>query len=185
MNQDDDDDDDGACGVDDFRSKILEAIGIGPRTSSALGGPADMAEARRWLDLQHVTEERVCAQIRAVMTRKGAEPPHSLAYLTEEMRRMSVDLEEAMKPLLPAEPRQAYAYRERAAPPHKGPPVVDLDALAERWVEPVKAGRAYAGSSIKPAVARHMLDRGLVTEIELRRVGVALRTPAFILQQAF
>ncbi|ARC36636.1 helix-turn-helix domain-containing protein [Paracoccus yeei] len=163
-----------AIPLSDYRSRILEAIGIEPGTSSALGGPADMAEARRWLTLPHVTEDRVCDKIRAVMMRKGARRPHSLAYFTEEMRRMSVDLEEAMKPLLPAESRQAYAYRERAAPPPKVPPVVDLDALAERWVEPVKAGRAYAGPSIKPAVARHMLDRGLVTETELRRVGVAL-----------
>lgn len=54
------------------------------------------------------------------------------------------------------------------------PPVVDMDAVAQRWVEPVKAGRTYAASSIKPAVARHMLSLGLVTESELRRAGVTL-----------
>lgn len=54
------------------------------------------------------------------------------------------------------------------------PPNVDLDALAERWVEAVRAGRTYAASSIKPHVARHMLSRQLVTETELRRAGVTL-----------
>ncbi|AYF00434.1 hypothetical protein PY32053_00759 [Paracoccus yeei] len=54
------------------------------------------------------------------------------------------------------------------------PPTVDMDAVAQRWVEPVKAGRTYAASSIKPAVARHMLSLGLVTETELRRAGVTL-----------
>ncbi len=83
------DDDDGGREADDFRGRILKAIGFDADLQTAFGGPADMAEARRWLELPNVTEDRACEQIRAVMERKGGGPPHSLAYFTEEMRRMS------------------------------------------------------------------------------------------------
>lgn len=48
----------------------------------------------------------------------------------------------------------------------------DLDAIAENWVDPVKAGRGWCGSAISLPVARHMLKLGLVTETDLRAVGV-------------
>ncbi|MTH62144.1 hypothetical protein [Paracoccus litorisediminis] len=52
---------------------------------------------------------------------------------------------------------------------------VDYAALAVQWVPVVKAGRSYAAGGIRPDVAHYMLDRGLVTEAELRRVGVTVR----------
>lgn len=48
----------------------------------------------------------------------------------------------------------------------------DLDAIAEKWVGPVKAGRTYAGSAISLRVAHRMLEKSLVTVDELKRVGV-------------
>ncbi|WP_189654874.1 helix-turn-helix domain-containing protein [Paracoccus mutanolyticus] len=59
----------------DFRSRILEAIGIEPGSSSALGGPADMAEARRWLTLPHATKNGSATKSDAVKMRKCAERP--------------------------------------------------------------------------------------------------------------
>lgn len=56
-------------------------------------------------------------------------------------------------------------------PPHAD---VDVDAVARSWVGPVKAGRTYAASGIKPAIASHMVATGLVTQAELRRVGVSI-----------
>ncbi|MDQ7776063.1 hypothetical protein [Paracoccus aminovorans] len=78
------DDDDRVREPDHFRGKILEAVSLDPGRKAA---PADMAEARRWLELPHITEDLVCELIRNVMARKGDGPPHSLAYFTEEVRR--------------------------------------------------------------------------------------------------
>lgn len=49
----------------------------------------------------------------------------------------------------------------------------DPDELARFWVGPVKQGASYCASGIRLATARRMLELGLVTEEELRRVGVA------------
>jgi hypothetical protein len=50
---------------------------------------------------------------------------------------------------------------------------VDLDALADRWVTPIKSGQTWVASAVSASLARHMLGKGLVSEAELRRVGVA------------
>ncbi|MTH79400.1 hypothetical protein [Paracoccus aestuariivivens] len=50
-----------------------------------------------------------------------------------------------------------------------------LDAVALGWIKPVKEGRSYAVSSLKPAIARHMLAKSMVSADELRRVGIILR----------
>lgn len=50
---------------------------------------------------------------------------------------------------------------------------VDLSALAERWRAPIKAGHTYAASAVSQSLARFMLEKGTVTEAELRRCGVA------------
>lgn len=50
---------------------------------------------------------------------------------------------------------------------------VDLSALAERWRGPIKAGQTYAASAVSQSLARFMLEKGTVTEAELRRCGVA------------
>lgn len=53
------------------------------------------------------------------------------------------------------------------------PQPADPDALARLWVDAVKAGKSYAASAIKLPVARRMLELSLVTEIDLRKCGVA------------
>ena len=57
---------------------ILDAMGLDQEAGTALSSPAEMVEARRWLALPNVTEDRVCDQIRAVMARKGDGPVYSL-----------------------------------------------------------------------------------------------------------
>lgn len=63
--------------------------------------------------------------------------------------------------------REPYAR----APARESAPPDDLDEIAEKWVEPVKAGRSYA-STISRRVATRMLELNLVTLDDLRRVGV-------------
>lgn len=46
------------------------------------------------------------------------------------------------------------------------------EAVARKMAEMVKQGKSYAASAIRPAIARLMLDMGLVTTAELRAVGV-------------
>lgn len=165
------DDDDRVREPDNFRGMILEAIGLDPAEETALGGPADMAEARGWLELPHVTEERVCEQIRAVMTRKGDRQVHSLAYFTPEMQRMSASLEASKAPLMPATRRKPGIGE--AVPMAANSGKVDLDALAALWVPALTQGRPVPSSAISPALARHMLDRNMVTPADLRRAGVS------------
>ncbi|MTH36624.1 hypothetical protein GL279_18765 [Paracoccus limosus] len=167
-------DDDRAGKRDDFRGKILEAIGLDPSARTALVGPAEMAEARRWLDLPHVSEDLACKQIRAVMARKGGEPPHSLGYFTAEMQRMSAELDAARTPLAPASPRPEKARPSGVVAMAPRPALVDLDALAALWAPKVTTGSYVPASAISAALARHMLNRGLVSQTELRRVGVAI-----------
>ncbi|MDQ7775870.1 MAG: helix-turn-helix domain-containing protein [Paracoccus aminovorans] len=164
------DDDDSVREPDHFRGKILEAMGLAPEARTALGNPAGMAEARRWLELPHLTEELVCEQIRAVMARKGDGPPHSLAYFTPEMQRASAALEARKAPLAPA-PRRRPSGGE-AVPMAASSGKVDLDALAGLWVPALTEGRPVPPSAISPRLARHMLDKGLVTAGDLRRAGV-------------
>lgn len=166
------DDDDGVREVDDFRGRILEALGLDPEARTALGGPADMAEARRWLELPHVTKDRVCEQIRAVMARKGEGLPSTLAYFTDEMRRMSTRLEASAASLAPAPRRQSS--RGEAVPMAARAGEVDLDALADLWAPKITGGVFVPPSAISPALARHMLDTGRVTQAELRRAGVSV-----------
>lgn len=71
------------------------------------------------------------------------------------------------------------AWRDQAPPATSGPVVMsqagaDLDAIARHWAPVVKAGRSFAASAIRPAVARHMMALDLVTADELRGVGVSL-----------
>ncbi len=149
---------------------ILDAMGLDQEAGTALSSPAEMVEARRWLALPNVTEDRVCDQIRAVMARKGDGPVYSLAYFTEEMRRMSADLERCSATLQPMSRRQPS--RGEAVPMAPSSGAVDLDALAELWAPKLVSGGYVVPSAIRPALARHMLDRGLVTPDDLRRAGV-------------
>lgn len=172
------DDDDHARELDDFRGKILEAIGLDPDARTALGGPAEMAEARRWLDLPHVTEELACAQIRSVMARKGGEPPRTLTYFSDEMLRLSAELEAVQTPLATA-PATATRSQVRPRPSGSVPmtpraAAVDLDALAAMWAGKIISGNYIPQSAISPALGRHMIGQGLVKPEDLRRVGVAV-----------
>lgn len=67
------------------------------------------------------------------------------------------------------------AWRDQCATPATavtaGPPPGPED-VARQMAELVKAGKSYAASAIRPAVARQMLAMGLVTASELRAVGV-------------
>ena len=164
------DDDDHVREPDHFRGKIFEAIGLAPEARTDLGNPADMAEAHRWLGLPHVTEDRACEQVRAVMARKGDGPPHSLAYFTEEMRRMSASLEASKAPIAPAPRRQPGRGQAVSMAPSSGK--VDLEGLAALWAPKLRDGRPVPASAINPRLARHMLASGQVTAAELRRAGV-------------
>lgn len=49
---------------------------------------------------------------------------------------------------------------------------VDLDALSDMWAPKVASGAFVPPSAISPALARHMLGKGLVSRDDLRRCGV-------------
>ncbi|WP_157403942.1 hypothetical protein [Paracoccus sp. N5] len=168
MNQDDDD---RVREPDHFWGMILEAMGLDPAEATALGGPADMAEARGWLKLPHITEELVCEQIRVVIARKGDRQIHCLAYFTPEMQRLSASLEASKVPLTPATRRQPG--RGEAVPMAANSGKVDLDGLAALWAPKVAGGGYVPSSAISPALARHMLEKGLVAPADLRRAGVS------------
>ena len=129
-----------------------------------------MAEARRWLDLPHMTEDVVIEQIRVVMGRKGCEPPHSLSYFTDEMQRLSGDLVAAATKLGPV--NRAKRNSASVVPMPARPTEIDLDALAKLWVPNLIGGRPVPASAISAALARHMREKGLVEDAHLRRAGV-------------
>lgn len=52
---------------------------------------------------------------------------------------------------------------------------VDLDALAAVWAPAVREGKTYAATAITAGLARHMVGAGLVTDEQLRRIGVDVR----------
>lgn len=99
-----------------------------------------MAEARSWLELLHVTEDLACEQIRAVMARKGIGPPHSLAYFTKEMRRMSASLNANKAPLAPTPRRQPS--RGESFPMAARPGEINFDGLAALWVTKLIEGKS-------------------------------------------
>ena len=49
---------------------------------------------------------------------------------------------------------------------------IDLDALGALFAAKLASGTYVAPSAISPRLARHMLDKGLVTAGDLRRAGV-------------
>lgn len=78
---------------------------------------------------------------------------------------------------LPANWLLDRCWQDRPVGPVARPPAppreVDLDALAGLWAPKLAAGAFVPPSAISAALARHMLDRGLVTRQDLRRSGVS------------
>lgn len=49
---------------------------------------------------------------------------------------------------------------------------IDAAEIAVFWAEKIKAGRFVPASAVSPALAMEMLDRGLVSRVDLARIGV-------------
>lgn len=70
------------------------------------------------------------------------------------------------------------AWRDQKALPRAGSSASQVaepaspEAVARQMADLVKQGKSYAASAIRPAMARQMLAMGLVTQSDLRAVGV-------------
>lgn len=69
-------------------------------------------------------------------------------------------------------PRVKKTKEKPPSPPDDPAARASLEDIARSWVDPVRAGRQYCAGSIRPAVARMMLQLDLVSADELRAVGV-------------
>lgn len=98
------------------RERILAAMGMGPDgivgPSKFLGSQADMAQAKRWLEMPSMTLDVVCIEIARITANKLDGPPTSFKYFTPAMQRLSGAL--SAPPMLPSEAPQA-----RWSPPAK------------------------------------------------------------------
>lgn len=99
------------------RERILAAMGVGPDgiagPSKFLGSPADMAEAKRWLEMPSMTLDAVCSEVARITTNMPDGPPSSFKYFTSAMQRLSGAL-------------SAPPIQPNAAPPVKRSPTAKL-----------------------------------------------------------
>ena len=114
-------------------------MGIGPDgiagPSKFLGGgQADVAEARRWLELPGLTVDVVCAELRRITAAKTDGPPSSFKYFTPAMQRLSGALSAPL--LAPVDRPQA-----RGSSP---PPPLDLAELVRKREAELEAKRVEA-----------------------------------------
>lgn len=78
-----------------FREQLLEAMGADPVSGLTgpggrwIGTPADMAHARRWLDLPGLDEAAVLAEVVRIMAGKPDGPPSTFRYFDRAMERLS------------------------------------------------------------------------------------------------
>lgn len=75
-----------------LRERLLNAMGLDPAgltaTGRIIGGEADMAEVRRWLDLPGMTEDAVLCEVARIMASKR-KAPGTLRYFTSAMQDLS------------------------------------------------------------------------------------------------
>ena len=96
-----------------FRERLLEAMGVGPDgiagPSRFIGTQADMAEAKRWMDMPAMTNDAICEEVRRIMSGKRDGPPSSFKYFTEAMRKLSGALSaDRLDPVAAPEPKRAH-----------------------------------------------------------------------------
>lgn len=103
-----------------FRERLLEAIGADPITGLTgpagrlIGTQADMAEAKRWLELPGLTEDVIVEEVRSIANkRRSGKLPGTFRYFTDAMQRLSGAL--TAPALLPEAPSTHGASEHRSS----------------------------------------------------------------------